>query len=358
MAQRRRGHSHLITRFEPQTASRREWDRYHRFRRLRHQEDDPDDPYTPDALLEELWKRDDPYQETRRWVFSSGDEVVAEFGISRTLPASPEYESWKSILWVGAGVLEGHRRRGIASGFLPLALEVADEVGAIVLSGGTHETDGQAFARWLGAEPRFSGANNRLDLEAVGWDMVREWVAAGERRSPQTKLELYEPRIPDSAMAAWCTAYTAMLNTVPWEDMDHGDAVVTPETMRNRYEKMERSKSVHHALVAREPDGSISGLTEMRYVPYAPTSIEQDLTAVLPAARGRGLGKWLKAALLLHARELYPDVRWVRTDNAGSNAPMLAINHQLGFKKHREGTAYQMTREELAARLAALGVHA
>jgi GNAT superfamily N-acetyltransferase len=307
-------------------------------------------------LLEELWRRDDPYQENRRWVFTSGDEVVGEFGISRTLPASPEYESWKNFLWIGAGVVKGHRRRGIASGFLPLALQVADEVGATVLSGDTDEADGHAFLRWLGAQPRFSGAENRLDLEAVDWDMMRGWVAAGERRSPQTKLELYEPRIPDSAMAAWCTAYTAMLNTVPWEDMDHGDAVVTPETMRNRYEKFDKSRSVHHALVAREPDGSISGLTEMRYVPHAPTSIGQDLTAVLPDARGRGLGKWLKAALLLHVRQLYPEVRWVRTDNAGSNAPMLAINRQLGFKKYREGSGYQISRDELAARLATPGV--
>jgi hypothetical protein len=35
---------------------------------------------------------------------------------------------------------------------------------------------------------------------------------------------------------------------------------------------------------------------------------------------------------------------------------MLAINRQLGFKKYREGSGYQISRDELAARLATPGV--
>ena len=78
--------------------------------------------------------------------------------------------------------------------------------------------------------------------------------------------------------------------------------------------------------------------------------IEQQFTGVLPSARGRGLGKWIKAAMLTHIRDVYPDVRWVSTGNAGSNAPMLAINKKLGFKQFRVGSEYQMSRDRLAAR--------
>jgi hypothetical protein len=59
--------------------------------------------------------------------------------------------------------------------------------------------------------------------------------------------------------------------------------------------------------------------------------------------------------MLLRLRELRPDVQWIATENAGSNEPMLAINHKLGFKQHRVGTAYQMTRERLETRLKELG---
>jgi hypothetical protein len=55
--------------------------------------------------------------------------------------------------------------------------------------------------------------------------------------------------------------------------------------------------------------------------------------------------------MLAHVRELYPDLRWVITGNAASNAPMLAINKRLGFKEYRAGAEYQISRGRLAARV-------
>jgi RimJ/RimL family protein N-acetyltransferase len=61
------------------------------------------------------------------------------------------------------------------------------------------------------------------------------------------------------------------------------------------------------------------------------------------------LGKWLKAAMLLHVLEIYPDLESVITENAGSNAPMLAINTKMGFKRYKTGTEYQIVRDKLVA---------
>jgi RimJ/RimL family protein N-acetyltransferase len=88
----------------------------------------------------------------------------------------------------------------------------------------------------------------------------------------------------------------------------------------------------------------------MTWEPWRPAMIEQQFTGVLPFARGRGLAKWIKAAMLAHIHELYPEVRWVSTGNAGSNAPMLAINKRLGFKEFRVGSEYQISRDKVAAR--------
>ena len=49
--------------------------------------------------------------------------------------------------------------------------------------------------------------------------------------------------------------------------------------------------------------------------------------------------------------ELYPDARWIVTENAHSNGPMLNINRTMGFKAYRTAVEYQMTREQLEARL-------
>ena len=64
--------------------------------------------------------------------------------------------------------------------------------------------------------------------------------------------------------------------------------------------------------------------------------------------------RWIKAAMLAHLHKLYPQAKWVVTENAGSNAPMLAINKKLGFKQYRAGTEYQVSRDGLADRLKGL----
>jgi GNAT superfamily N-acetyltransferase len=101
-------------------------------------------------------------------------------------------------------------------------------------------------------------------------------------------------------------------------------------------------------VLTREPDGVISGITDVTYTRHLPTLVEQMFTGVRPDARGRGLGKWIKAAMLEKLRAEYPQAQWMSTGNAESNGPMLSINHRLGFKQYRAGAEYQVSRERLA----------
>ena len=141
---------------------------------------------------------------------------------------------------------------------------------------------------------------------------------------------------------------------MPFENLDFGEIVLTPDHMREYYARLEIGHDRLHTILTREPDGVISAITDMSWTPHRPTIIEQRFTGVRPDARGRGLGKWIKAAMLKHVHELYPQARWVTTENAGSNAPMLAINKRLGFREFRAGTEYQISRDAVAERIKAL----
>jgi GNAT superfamily N-acetyltransferase len=121
--------------------------------------------------------------------------------------------------------------------------------------------------------------------------------------------------------------------------------------MREYYARLEIGHDQLHTILTREPDGVISAITDTSWAPHRPTIIEQRFTGVRPDARGRGLGKWIKAAMLAHVHHLHPQAEWVTTENAGSNAPMLAINKQLGFKEFRAATEYQISRDHLAERI-------
>ena len=335
---------------DPKTAPQEFWKRYHAYRRLRLAETRPDDPVQPDHLVEMDMKRENPFEIKYRYEIARDGVMLSSFAAMTTKPGSPEYESNKHILWTDGSVHPDHRRRGLGRTWIPVAIELMGRHGCTTLSMGTEEESGHAFLKWMGAEGKFSGAENRLKVSDVDWAMMRRWAEEGPKVSPNTRLEVYDGFLPEEMWEEYCPQLTTMLNTMPWEEMDHGDIVVTPAQLAEWYERMRMQGMVEYTMVTREPDGIISGITDMSYAPYKPKMINQGFTGVRTDARGRGLGKWLKAAMLLHVREIYPNLEWVVTDNAGSNVPMLAINTRMGFRQYRAGTEYQITRDRLMVR--------
>lgn len=334
------------------------WRRYHAFRRSRHVETRPDDWYLPDdfeknRLLAKLKFEINVCHE----VVDNG-AMVAWLRTAVTRPGAPGYEENREFLWCFGHVLKPYRRRGITRQWLPVVVELMDRLGCRVVTSEADEDSGHAFFKWLGAPQKGAGAENRLRLAGVDWGMVRQWIVEGEKRNPHTGLERYDDHIPDSMLDEFATQLSALLNTMPWDDLDHGPIVETPETLREIYRRMDAEGQRHYTLLTREPDGVISGITDMSWAPYRPRMLEQLFTGVLPIARGRGIGKWIKAAMLEQLHAIYPEAEWISTGNADSNGPMLAINHKLGFKRHRWGAEYQLSRDELAARIEELEVRA
>ncbi|HEV2967884.1 MAG TPA: GNAT family N-acetyltransferase [Candidatus Dormibacteraeota bacterium] len=324
------------------------WSRYHEYRRLRHKESRPDDPLRPDDVEEALLKRDSPFDIHHHHEVVQDGRLVSWFSGSTSKPGTPGHESNKHLFWAYIYVRPEARRRGIGSSWLPLLVELMDAHGCTVAGFGTEEASGHAFLNWLGAEAKFSGAENRLKLADVDWKMVDRWIVEGPQRSPETKLESYEGPLPEAMWADYAPQLSSLLNTMPFENLDFGQIVLTPDHMRDYYARLEIGHDQLHTILTREPSGVISAITDTSWAPHRPTVIEQRFTGVRPDARGRGLGKWIKAAMLAHVHELHPQAEWVTTENAGSNAPMLAINKKLGFKEFRAATEYQIGRDNLA----------
>ncbi len=341
---------------EPATASAEFWTRHHELRRVRQIESRPDDPARPDDVEERRMKRENPFHVEYRYEVANGGVMLSTFYGQTVRPGTAEYEHNKHLFWTDFYVHPDHRRRRIGASWLPVILQLMDLHGCTKVGMGTDEKPGHAFMKWLGADEGLTGAENRLDLARVDWAMVARWAAQGAQRSPRTTLEVYDGPIPEAMWADFAPQLSAMLNTIPVENLDIGQIVVTPDHMRDFNARIELNGEHQHTVLVREPDGVISGITDVTWAPYSATIIHQQFTGVRLDARGRGLGKWIKAAMLLHLHDLYPDARWITTDNAGSNAPMLAINKQLGFRQYRAATEYQMGREKLAARIKRLSV--
>ena len=78
--------------------------------------------------------------------------------------------------------------------------------------------------------------------------------------------------------------------------------------------------------------GHVVGYTEVVVPLGAPESAWQHDTLVVREHRGHGLGLAMKVANLWALLERHPAVRSINTWNAEDNAPMIAVNEEMGFE--------------------------
>jgi len=337
--------SWTIVPFNPLAASRDDWSRFHAYRRIRHAERDPDDSLIDDVAKETLLQRPDPFSVSFRFAALADDPRVVQVGWlavrvfregTQSLERNPHWSAFD------LEVIQPYRRRGIGSALLAKAAEIARARGKTFFITLVDEPDGTAFLRRIGANFANPRRESRLYLGRVDWSMVRRWAEDGPVRSPGTHLRWFRDRIDDDILGAYCKVFTEVSAQQPFGEIDFHGLVTTPESIRESERTTREAGGSGLTVTSVESDGSISGLTEVLYFSTERTMIEQGMTGVRDAYRGRGLGKWLKAAMLLRLRDEFPDVRLVWTMNASTNAAMLSINERLGFRIHREGFLVQI----------------
>lgn len=275
---------------------------------------------------------------SHEWVAEVDGEVVGE--------AWSEWEDVpdnRHLAWGGVTVRADHRRQGLGSRLLLEILRVSEADGRTVVGFDSRPgiPAGEAFVTSIGAERKIVGHRNGLWIRDLDIAMLNQWVDKAKERAHEYSLIRFDGPCPDE-YAERFAALQNVMNTAPRDDLDMEDEVLTVERLRDREEAWARRKLESTTFVAvHEPTGEFAGYTELTFPPTWPTRSYQNDTGVDPAHRDKGLGRWLKAANLLAVIDERPQIERILTWNAGSNDPMLHINHALGFRLVEEIPGYQ-----------------
>lgn len=340
-----------IKSFPIKTATEKEYRAANAFANVMRAEQLPDDPPTPLAEEIQRWQNIPGFVDVRAWAVWNADESAANAS------ATVEFYIGDNNQHVAEFQIQVHpqfRRQGIARELLTQIVNTARANKRTLLI--TNTTDrvpaGEAFMARLGAERGMETHMNQLDLRDLKPGLIDQWLAPGAERDG-FELKFVDGAVPDEMLTDFIALFDVM-NTAPRDNLRVDDFKVTPEQFRQMEQSITARGDAHWLFYAREKaTGKLVGFTDTAWHPNRPQILKQRGTAVVPEYRGHGLGRWLKAAMLDKVMRERPSVRFVRTGNADSNAAMLKINFELGFKHYISQTIWQMSVEKASEYLGA-----
>ena len=303
-----------------------------------------------------------------RWLAWEGNSVV---GIA--LLRLFDEKDRDHLGWFRIQVHPERRRHGVGTALLAEVRAAALAEGrASLIARAATGAPGDAFLAASGAALALESVLLRLRVADCDQAALRATVRAA---SPGYHLARWPGVAPGDLIGPFAAAREAM-NDMPTDALDHGRTSWDEERVRGiaqaiaargdtlltvaalgldgegpvaevpRHEGPGREAPGREGPGRESPAGEgqevVAGFSEIVLPAGDPTRARQSDTAVLKAHRGRGLGLWVKAAMLQWLLGAHPEVQEVATACAVSNTHMIAINEQLGFRPHGGERHYQL----------------
>ncbi len=190
----------------------------------------------------------------------------------------------------------------------------------------------------LGLKLAESDYRSVLDLTSIDRDAYQKWAS---NVPDGYELVYWRNHCPDDLLESYVAAIGAM-NDAPRGEMDFEDMTFTPERTRES-ERVVRARE-HEFLVAAAVESAtrtVAAFTELIVPPLRVWHVDQEDTAVVPAHRGRGLGRLVKTANILALLDAFPEAQMVETWNSVTNEHMLRVNVEIGFQRRETWTEWE-----------------
>jgi GNAT superfamily N-acetyltransferase len=238
---------------------------------------------------------------------------------------------------LGRQLLGAAVRRAYSEGFRSIGVEVIGDTPAV------------DFYERFGFRCAFVEIRNILNLSSVDWPRLGEMakgVGSGYR------VEYYPGGPPEELYEAYAEAKEIVRDSYEVGDLELRPSSYDPQRLRDSLTTLHaRGLKPYTVVGLHEQSGKIAGLTEVVVPAQRPVRADQYDTVVVPAHRGYGLGRAIKARMLFELRSAEPRVTEVQTWNAFENEPMLKVNAELGFQPDRQWSEYEVDVADLARRL-------
>ena len=225
------------------------------------------------------------------------------------------------------------RRAGVGTRLLEAACAAAAGSGlrAVLSEPVTEGSPGEAFCRARGLRRVLALTYTRLPLDSA---TVRVEPVQGYR------LTHWDGVVPDELAETFVRSRKAM-DDMPMDGVGYTPQPWDVDRLHAIAEAVARRGEFLCTTAAVAAGGEIAGFTELVTQGDGRGEAQHYGTGVLPAHRGRGLARWMKAAQIHRVRQRFPRLSGLLADTADSNVAMRRINETLGYRPTHRSHLYR-----------------
>ncbi len=318
------------------------WERFHRFLQAMHAQGlgNPPPP-TWEALKARVMGRITIGDGFREWVLWRGDRAV---GWQMVQPRGEAADG-------GTAFFDFNFEPGVEidRASAAMASRLAETMGA---QGYTSAHCACPDARLDGLRRAWGGqilcriVKYRLDRTRANRYLIERWLAEFPSQFPELRLEFYT-EIPEEHIATWLSLFKEFIEEMPSEGQSGAPFRMTREEVRQVEALRRQTRQYLYTAALFDGSGRMIGHSNMASHNYPPTEWHQAMTGIVRPWRGKGLSKWLKAAMFVRTGEDFPESRYIVTEMRSVNEPILAVNRAMGFEQISEGYEWSIDLEAL-----------